>query len=157
MSTPFSVIRATRRQLGLIVPLFDAYRQFYQQPSDIEGARQFLAERLQRRQSVIFLAVSEGVGLGFVQLYPTFSSVAMQPVWILNDLFVAKEFRRLKVASALLERAQAHAHTTRAIGLELETATDNFPAQALYEASGWTRSTGMYRYGIGIQAEADAT
>ena len=74
-----------------VAPLFDAYRQFYQQPSDPALARAFIAERLARSESVIFLAERDGQAVGFVQLYPLFSSTAARPrrLWLLNDLFVS--------------------------------------------------------------------
>src|SRR5581483_8937251 len=96
------VIQAGVEDVGRLAPLFDAYRQFYRQPPDLDGAREFLTERLTRKESVVFLAVAEGArepaALGFVQLYPSFSSVKMRRIWVLNDLFVAREARRHGVA-----------------------------------------------------------
>src|SRR5262252_8860136 len=88
------LIRVTPGQVELVVPLFDAYRRFYGQPPDPDGARRFLAERLGRGESVIYAVVEDGRALGFTQLYPSFSSVSMKPIWILNDLFVTEEARR---------------------------------------------------------------
>src|SRR5438046_1813330 len=93
------VIRAGVEEVPLVAPLFDAYRRFYGQQPDLPGAAAFLTDRLASEQSVVFLAVdgaaSPATSLGFVQLYPSFSSVRMKPIWILNDLFVATEARRL--------------------------------------------------------------
>ncbi len=81
--------------LDVLTGLFDAYRQFYGQEPDLLGARRFLEARLRGGDSVVLLAFdATGAGVGFVQLYPSFSSVAMKPIWILNDLFVAPEARR---------------------------------------------------------------
>ncbi len=134
-----TVTRATLSDVDTLVPLFDDYRQFYEQDSDLEAARNFLSERLQQEQSVIFLAATDGHGIGFVQFYPSFSSVAMQPVWILNDLFVAESARRAGVARKLLQAAIQFASEARARRLVLATAFDNLPAQLLYEKSGWER------------------
>jgi len=89
-----SIIRATIDQLDLIAPLFDGYRQFYKQPSNVDKARQFIKDRLIRHESVIFLALLDEAAVGFTQLYPSFSSTSMQRLWILNDLFVAPDGRR---------------------------------------------------------------
>ncbi len=144
------IIRAGLKDLELAVPLFDSYRQFYKRPPDVKKARAFLRERLKRSESVLFLAVvKEGprrVALGFTHLYPTFSSLAMRPIWILSDLFVTPEARKRGVAKALMERARRLAVETQAEGLILETATDNYPAQRLYEQLGWKRDTEFYRY-----------
>lgn len=131
------------REAGLedlehLAPLFDDYRSFYRQPSDLDGARRFLADRLRGQESRIFLAEDEdGAALGFVQLFPSFSSVSLKRMWILNDLFVAPEARGSGVARALMDRARRLAKETGAKGLALETEPHNLPAKALYEDLGW--------------------
>jgi ribosomal protein S18 acetylase RimI-like enzyme len=145
-----SVIRAGLSHVEFIVPLFDAYRQFYGQPSDVPGVREFLRERLERSESVIFLAMDEEKALGFVQLYPSFDSVTMRRVWILYDLFVVPATRKRGVARSLMERARQFAVETNAKGLILETAVDNIPAQKLYEKLGWKRDTAFHRYYLDV-------
>ena len=94
MTNEVEVRQATVVDLDLLVPLFDAYRQFYRQPSDPDRARHFLLERFEHNQSVILLAFEDDTAIGFTQLYPSFSSGAMAPIFILNDLFVKPEARR---------------------------------------------------------------
>jgi GNAT superfamily N-acetyltransferase len=147
MTTSFSIIRASVEQIGQIAPLFDGYRQFYGQPSNLEAGRRFVLERLSCGESVIFLALDGALGLGFTQLFPSFSSVAMRRLWILNDLFVTPAARRRGVARGLLECAHQFAQETEAKGLVLETAIDN-PAQHLYEALGWQRDRKFYHYSL---------
>jgi GNAT superfamily N-acetyltransferase len=146
-------VRVTAEQVELIIPLFDAYRQFYGQPSDLDGARRFLAERLARGESVIFALIESGRALGFTQLFPSFSSVAMRPIWILNDLFVAEEARRRGVGARLLGAARDHARRTGAARLELSTAVSNTEAQALYERDGWRRDTAFLHYEYEVPRE----
>ncbi len=142
-----TIHQATIDDIDVLAILLDGYRQFYQQDSDINAAHQFLSERLQRSESVIFLASDEtGKGLGFTQLYPTFSSVSMKKRWILNDLFVAKEARKMGVASQLMHAAEAFVKTSGASGLSLSTAIDNYQAQALYEKCGWKKVTAFCNY-----------
>ena len=85
-ATPIRMLRATLEHLGEVAPLFDLYRQFYEQPPDLEGAREFVRERLERGESVIFLARAGERPAGFTQLYPSFSSVSMRRLWNLKDL-----------------------------------------------------------------------
>ena len=149
--TAVEIIRASLDDLDMIVPLFDGYRQFYQQASDLEGARRFLQAHLERQTSVIFLALrtneqGQREACGFTQLYPSFSSVSMKRLWILNDLFVAPSARRTGTGTALLERARQFAIETGAKGLSLTTAVDNYTAQAVYEAAGWRRDQEFYAY-----------
>jgi ribosomal protein S18 acetylase RimI-like enzyme len=141
------VRRAEARDLDALVPLFDAYRQFYGQPSDLPRAYAFLAERFLRGQSTVFLAETGARAVGFVQLYPSFSSTRTAPILILNDLYVAPEARRTGAARALLAAAEAFAKADGAAGLILSTGVENRPAQALYEAMGWVRETRFYEYG----------
>lgn len=145
-----SVQRARVAHLDLLVPLFDAYRQFYKQRVNSAQAREFLRKRLNGNESVIFLAMDGEKAVGFVQLYPSFDSVTMRRTWILYDLFVAAEARRCGVANNLMEYAREFAIKTRAKGLILETAIDNRPAQKLYEKMGWKRDKAFHRYCLDV-------
>src|ERR1051326_9119597 len=120
-----NVIQAGVEQVPLAAPLFDSYRQFYGQRPDLPGAAAFLAERLSRGESVLFLALDGEEALGFVQLYPSFSSVRMRPIWVLNDLFVAEAARRRGVARLLMDAALGLARSTGSARLVLSTAKDN--------------------------------
>jgi GNAT superfamily N-acetyltransferase len=139
-------VRAELDDLDALVPLFDGYRQFYGQTPDPPGARTFLAERLKRGESVIFLAVVDGAMVGFTQLYPSFSSVSMNRLWVLNDLFVTPDARKSGAGRALLERAERWAAETGAKGLTLSTQITNLSAQRLYEACGWTKDDEFIHY-----------
>lgn len=134
-----AIRKATSQDLDSLVPLFDAYRQFYKQSSDLAGARRFLAGRLEREESVVFLAFDVDRAVGFTQLYPQFSSVGMDRNWLLNDLYVDEGTRKLGVGLRLLEAARDFGRETGARWLLLETGVDNYPAQALYEKAGWAR------------------
>src|SRR5688572_605149 len=144
------VKRAAVADLDAVAPLFDAYRQFYGQRSDLAAARVFLGERLRRDESVIFLAMEDSESgneaLGFTQLYPSFSSVSVRRLWILNDLFVSPSGRGKGVGRRLLERAREWAIETDAKGLTLATAVTNAAARALYEACGWQRDEEFEHY-----------
>ena len=142
---PVAIRRAGKDDVGAIAPLFDAYRQFYEQPPDLPASMRFLLERLQRDESVVFVAEHAGNAVGFVQLYPLFSSVSLGRVYLLNDLFVAPEGRRTGVGTALLETARRFAEEEQAHALELSTAVDN-PAQHLYEACGWRQDREFLYY-----------
>lgn len=142
------IIRAKPEHTELVVPLFDAYRQFYKQKSDLASAREFLGNRLKKDQSVIFLALEGEKAVGFTQLYPSFSSSSMRRLWILNDLFVVQQGRKKGVGEALMERAHQWAVETNAEGLTLETATDNHTAQRLYERLGYKKDEVYFRYNL---------
>lgn len=150
---PIDIARATPHDLEALAGLFDAYRVFYGQVSDRALANRFLGERMRRNESVAFLARDgkAGTALGFVQLYPAFSSVAAERIWILNDLFVAPAARHRGVARALLRGARDHAAATGAVRLVLETAADNRAAQALYAAEGWQRED-AWHYCLALDA-----
>jgi len=152
------IVHAYARHLSLLVSVFDDYRRFYGQPSDPTSARQFLADRLERRDSVIFFA-SQGTGsrqvaLGFTQLYPSWSSVWMKRIWILNDMFVTPHARRQGIGRRLMERAVQLAVETRARGLALATAHDNGPAKKLYEAMGFRPDVGFEYFFLEVADDA---
>lgn len=124
--------------LDPIADLFDQYRMFYGQASDGAVARQFISERMLRRESIILGAqAANGQFAGFTQLYPSFSSVSAARIFILNDLFVARSYRRQGVARMLLHAAETVAREANVLRLFLSTAETNHPAQALYQSLGW--------------------
>ncbi|RRQ48266.1 GNAT family N-acetyltransferase [Maribacter algicola] len=131
--------------LELIVPLFDQYRVFYGQASDLNRAKVFLEARFQHKESIIFVAFKEYIPVGFLQLYFSFSSVSLESTLILNDIYVNRNYRNLGVGSSLLKNAQEYCRKNQYKGLALETATDN-PAQKLYEKLGWTRDSHCFHY-----------
>lgn len=139
------IVQATEDHLDMLMPLFNDYRQFYGQESDIMGARMFLQRRVEKKESVIFMALEETLGIGFTQLYPTYSSVTMEKFYILNDLYVAQEHRNKGIGERLLHQAKRFAVDFKLKGLALETAKDN-PAQKLYERLGWVRDQDFYHY-----------
>lgn len=141
--------------LELLVQLFDAYRQFYGQEPDIPGAREFLSQRLERRDSLILVAVEEAEPgeleftkdpAGFAQMFTSFSSTAMAPIVILNDLFVTPEWRGNGIGKTLMEGAESVARRAGAAGLTLVTQVGNKPAQSLYEKMGWEPETEFRTY-----------
>ncbi len=140
------VARVTTDDVDRLTPLFDAYRQFYGQASDEAAAQEYLSERLQLQQAFVFLASESGQGVGFTLLYPTFSSVSMRRVWILNDLFVEPSARRRGIATKLLKIATSFAREDGAIRLTLATGVENHSAQSLYEHLGWNRDEGFIHY-----------
>lgn len=138
----------TEPRLDAVAELFDAYRQFYDQPTNPEAARKFLRERLANRDAHLICVVDDDTVAGFAQMYPTLDSIALAPSWILHDLYVAPAFRRRGVARMLLREARAVGLRTGASLLTLSTATDNVKAQALYEDEGWVRDDGYYAYDL---------
>ena len=146
------IIRAGAEHLELVAPLFDAYRQFYKQATDLGAARRYIEQRLKGQDAVVFLAVDKeknrAEGLGFVQLYPSLASIPMKPIWILYDLFVTPAARKSGVGRALMERATQHGRETGADSIILETASDNHKAQRLYEELGYKRDDVFYRYAL---------
>jgi ribosomal protein S18 acetylase RimI-like enzyme len=132
-----TIRRAGPQDLDALAVLFDAYRGFYGQPSDVARARDWLRTRMRVGESVVLLAEGDRGIVGFTQLYPMFSSVRTARTWILNDLYVAEAARRSGVARALLDAAADFARDDGAAGLSLETTRDNAAARALYRAAGW--------------------
>lgn len=136
--------QATLKDVAAITPLFNAYRMFYQQKSDGIGANAFITERLTKNESVIYLAYHNQQPVGFVQLYPIFSSVSMQQTWLLNDLFVTDTSRKKGIGQALLSAAANFGKQRQAKWLLLQTGALNSTAQQLYEKNGWIKETDFF-------------
>ena len=166
MTTPPSdvVVRpALAADVDRVAPLFDAYRQFYGAQSDFAAARTFLTDRMSRGESVVLVACLapshlgvDGEVIGLAQLYPSFSSLALGPTIVLNDLFVATEWRGRGVARRLLERVEAHARAVGAVRIELATQHTNHRALRLYEQRGYVRDSEFVHLSLAVPRSADA-
>ena len=133
-----TIRKANQSDLTQLSKLFDAYRVFYQKESDISGAEKFLKDRLQNNESVIFIAEENDLLLGFVQLYPIFSSTKLKRMWLLNDLYVDEKGRGRGISVLLIDACKQHCTETNACGLILETAKDNTIGNQLYPRAGFS-------------------
>ena len=151
MKANIRIERATFGELPRLSKLFDGYRRFYRMKSDISGAREFLAARLRHKDSIILVAwVGDESIVGFVQLYPAFSSVRMGPIWILNDLYVQRDWRGQGVGKRLMEEARVRAVQNECIALELATEKTNTHAKRLYEKLGYSLDETFDHYELAL-------
>jgi GNAT superfamily N-acetyltransferase len=137
MNATTKVRLAEARDVDQLADLFDQYRQFYECPPDLGAAKNWIAENLERGRSTIFAADNRGQLLGFTQLYPALCSVDLVEYFVLYDLYVKDAARRQGIARALMKAASEWAKTQGAARLDLETARDNYPGQALYRDLGY--------------------
>jgi len=134
-----------------VAKVFNAYRVFYGQNSDLNLAQDFLKARVQKNESVIFCVFDEdNNALAFTQLYPSFSSVSAKRSWILNDLFVDENHRNLGYAKALMQKAKEMAEEDNSKGISLSTAITNTNAQALYESLEYEKDEEYYSYYLSV-------
>ena len=136
--------QASIDDINIVAPLFNAYRIFYNQASDMAGATNFLYERIVKNQSTLFIAFINGEAVGFTQLYSIFSSVSLRPALLLNDLYIAERARKLGIATALLNKAKEFGKQNNTGWLLLETAFDNYNAQSVYEKNGWIKQSDFF-------------
>jgi len=140
-----TIIEAHSEHLDDLAPMFDGYRVFYKQPSDLESAKEFLKDRIRNDESIIYMAYIDGKAVGFTLLYPLFSSVSLKPMYLLNDLYVKADYRGQGIGKALIDKAKALCEKEKNKGLTLQTASDN-PAQKLYERLGFVKDHDLYYY-----------
>jgi len=133
----FEIYRINSSHLDDAAYLFNQYRIFYKMTSDLDAAKKFVSARLQKNDSIIFLAYRESQPVGFIQIYPSFSSIAMQRSWILNDLYVDSKARRLGCAEKMMTHVQNKAKEENIFSVKLSTATDNHTAKKLYQKLGY--------------------
>lgn len=133
------LLEPTLADLEQLAELFDAYRRFYNKMPDLEGAKRFLQARIMQEDSVIYMAkdTQHHKPVGFVQLYPLFSSTRMCRLWLLNDLYVMPEYRGRGISIQLIDRAKMLAKSTEAVGLLLETEKSNTIGNHLYPRTGF--------------------
>lgn len=113
------VARATAEDVEQILPLFEAYRAFFAR-GERDVSRRFLKERLGNDQSVIFAAWNGADAVGFIQLYPLWSSWYCRRIWFLSDLYVAEPARKHGIGARLVERAVGFGKETDASSVMVE-------------------------------------
>ena len=145
------ILLANINHLESVSVLLDRYRVFYNQASNLEGAKEFLKERFKNKDSVVFAANDNGELVGFTQLYPSFSSVSMKRVWILNDLYVEESYRRRGIAKLLMSAAEEYTKSSGALRVVLATQISNTTAQKLYEARNYIKDEEFYHYALRLQ------
>lgn len=146
-----NISQATRKDIEGIAVLFNSYRMFYKREDDIVSAAAYIKERIENKESVIFVVQDDNNYIGFTQLYPTFSSISMKKTWILNDLYVVKRVRKKGIGEMLLQHAKEYAKNNGANSLTLSTAIENIPAQRLYEKNGYRKDTTFFHYELDLQ------
>jgi len=152
------IIRIKSSESSLVAELFNKYRVFYKQPSNIELAEKFIQSRLENNESVIFVAIIKDENgltpIGFTQLYPKYSSVRAIKNWLLNDLYVEQNYRKQGIGEKLINTALKFAKEDQATFMELSTAVDNHTAQSLYESLGFIKQnpgTDFFNYKIEVK------
>ena len=141
------ISRATVSDLAELHVLVEKYRAFYKQPEN-EKTLSYLEQRLKNDQAVVFIARFDGEAVGFTLLYPTFSTVSLSDIWLLNDLYVDESARGKGIANQLMDVAEVAAKEAGATRVFLRTANDNLPAQALYEGRNWVKDEVFRRYDL---------
>ena len=150
------IVQATLEHLDQLTPLFVTYREHFGQLPYPDSSRKFLEKRISRKESVIYLALPDDDDsklLGFCQLYPSFSSLSLKRVWILNDIYVAEDARRQLVADNLMRAAKKMAKETNAVRLRVSTSSNNAVAQKTYESMGFREDTEFKNYTLPISED----
>jgi ribosomal protein S18 acetylase RimI-like enzyme len=143
-----TVRAALERDGEELAMLFDEYRAFYGETRSPERVLALVREQTVSGKTRFFVATKDsGEELaGFVHLIPSLNTLAIRPIWYLEDLFVRPEARRSGIATALMEYAERFARETGAERLTLATAHDNASAQALYRKLGYVREDHFVYY-----------
>jgi ribosomal protein S18 acetylase RimI-like enzyme len=142
-----NIVQATIAHLAPTADLFNKYRMFYEQPSDLEGAKAFIHANIEDNRSQIFLLLDDASrAVAFSQLYPMQCSTAMRPIMYLSDLFVDLPARRHGYANALMQFLMKNFGEQAMHRLTLETAHTNLAGQALYESLGYEKDKVFITY-----------
>ena len=150
MNATATVRLAENSDLDQLTDLFDQYRQFYECPPDLSAAKNWIAENFERGRLTIFAADDGHQLVGFTQLYPALCSVDLVEYFVLYDLFVTPSARRQGIARALMNAASEWAKAQGAARLDLETARDNYPGQALYRDLGYELDKVFLKYSLDL-------
>jgi ribosomal protein S18 acetylase RimI-like enzyme len=103
-------------------------------------ATAFICDRVTQSSGRYFVARNDNSSaIGFMHLLPSTNTLAMRPIWFLEDRCVDVSARGQGIATALLGSAEEFARSTGAERLTLATAHDNLAAQHIYKKMGYVR------------------
>ena len=148
----FKIIETESNHIEQVGKLFDLYRQFYKYESNLIESTNYIKDRINNKESIIFIALNDvNQAIGFVQLYETFGSLDLGKIIILYDLYVKKDHRKNKIGRQLMLRSHEYAKKINAKRIQLSTAIDNFIGQSLYESLGYVKDADFYTYDFEIK------
>lgn len=127
------------QDLSIIASQFDSYRQEYEKPSDLNACYTFLEDRFVNNEFVMIIAVKENNCIGFIQIYPTFSSISLKKLWVLTDLYVTPSHRKMGIAKQLIHKSKELAQDPDSVGIVIESRISSQSAQRLYDAVGFKK------------------
>jgi ribosomal protein S18 acetylase RimI-like enzyme len=137
MNNNINIRQATIEDLPKLVPIFDSYRQYFKQEKKPQEVESFLFTKFERMESVIFIAEQDNEIIGFVQLYPVFSSLSLQRVWLLNDFFISEGFRNFGIGKQLFSKVKDFTAHTKSKAIELTVEHENERAWVFWEKQGF--------------------
>ena len=148
----FKIIKAEEKHIEKIGILFNLYRQFYKYESNLIKSTNYIKDRINNNESIIFIAINDAnEAIGFVQLYETFGSLDLGKIIILYDLYVKEDHRKNNIGRKLMIKSHEYAKKINAKRIQLSTATDNYIGQSLYESLGYVKDDNFYTYDFEIK------
>ena len=146
--------KATIKDLDQLTALFDQYLLFYKKPSNVEKHKSYLRERIENNEAIIFMAFDDELtekAIGFTLIYPTFSSILLNKILILNDLYVDSTIRNNGTGEKLILKTVELAKELDVKLVRLRTAKNNIIAQGLYHKMGFVRDELVYTYDLAVK------
>jgi ribosomal protein S18 acetylase RimI-like enzyme len=146
--------KATIKDLDQLTALFDQYLLFYKKPSNVEKHKSYLRERIENNEAIIFMAFDDELtekAIGFTLIYPTFSSILLNKILILNDLYVDSTIRNNGTGEKLILKTVELAKELDVKLVRLRTAKNNIIAQGLYHKMGFVRDELVYTYDLVVK------
>ena len=142
----------SEKYIDQFVTIVDEYRKFFDFGLSPNKTKEFFQRLQEKNEAATFIAISEkDEVMGFVNLYPSYSTLSLRKIWILNDLGVSSRFRRLGVAQALIKKSIEFAKASDAIRIELKTEKTNLDAQKLYTEIGFKTDQDNLYYRVPIK------
>lgn len=146
------IIKASAYYEERLSHLFKDYRAFYKKNDGLEVSREFIRERLLKHDSIIFISLIDKEPIGFIQVYPTLSSINVGEVWLINDLYIDEGARGLGVASKLLTKIIDEARSTDVGMIRISTELTNSPALKLYKKLGFEPDNRFQHFNYFVKA-----
>ena len=131
----------------LVVDIINESKLIDEQLLDLESAISFLKNKLDRNKAKIFVKKEVGIPIAFMVLYHKVNVLSLIHYnWHVSYLYVKPEYRRKHIGKQIMLKCIDYARKTKVDHISLNTDTENYPAQQLYEGFGFNRKNFISNY-----------
>jgi ribosomal protein S18 acetylase RimI-like enzyme len=150
--SPFVFTNVRNEHFAILIPIYKKFLDYYYErygntlrgiKLDLLEIGNYIEKKLNEQNSVAFMATMATdpyFAVGFTLLSPVYLHETGTTQWNIDDMFVSTEYRRMGLATALLDQVREYCKTCGATSITLVTGRINIEARGAYEKYGFVQN-----------------